>query len=161
MPPFWHRYCYKKRKNDEPKPKGCLEIIQPTHIIVALIALFGVIFTAVYQVPTGNAGQSQPLIIVIINALSDTDGIYQQTPTPNATGTPIEPTAAIIIPAPTLTLTAANTLIPVTPFCAFLTAEQIDSLRQIQDAATAIRQAEAFAGYRQNDYNLVTCSQQT
>lgn len=99
---------YEKRKNDEPKPKGCLEIIQPTPIIVALIALFGVIFTAVYQVPSGNAGQSQPLIIVIINALRGTDGLSQQTPTPNPTSTPIEPTAAIITQVPTLTLTTAG-----------------------------------------------------
>jgi hypothetical protein len=143
---------YEKRKNNEPKLKGCLGLVQPTPIIVALIALFGVIFTAVYQVPSGNSGQNQPLIIVIINALRDSDGSSQQTPTPNATATPIQPTAEVVTQVPTLTLTTANTLTPVTPFCAFLTATQIDSLRQIQDAAAAIQQAEEFAGFRQNDY---------
>ncbi|MCI0561677.1 MAG: hypothetical protein MN733_24575 [Nitrososphaera sp.] len=38
------------------------------------------------------------------------------------------------------------------PFCAFVTQGQIEELKTFQDVASAIRKAEEFAGYRQNDY---------
>jgi hypothetical protein len=38
------------------------------------------------------------------------------------------------------------------PFCAFVTQSQVEELKTLQDVASAIRKAEEFAGYRQNDY---------
>jgi hypothetical protein len=149
-----------------------------------------VIFTAVYQVPSGDSGQNTPLLILIINAIFGTNSEGQETPTPNAIETQVAQTLTAIAPtliiAPTaivitaiqeaqptrtpeiiiITATTSDlattvptaistiTSIPLTPFCAFLTTAQIGLLQQVQDAATAIRQAEEFAGYRQNNYRV-------
>lgn len=61
---------------------------------------------------------------------------------------------AIITQVVVVTATPQPPMTPITidSFCAFLTPSQISSLRQVQDARDAISQAEAFAGYRQNDY---------
>ena len=40
----------------------------------------------------------------------------------------------------------------ITPFCAFVTKAQMEELKEIQDVGSAIKQAETFAGNRQNDY---------
>jgi hypothetical protein len=36
--------------------------------------------------------------------------------------------------------------------CAFVTINQVEELKNIKDVATAIEQAEQFAGHKQNDY---------
>lgn len=94
-------YSEDKRKNDEPPKRGCLELIQPTPIIVALIALFGVIFSAVYQVPSDESGETQPLLIAIILAFNSNNST-EQSSTPEvpevaaATITPVIPTDIIV-----------------------------------------------------------------
>jgi hypothetical protein len=40
----------------------------------------------------------------------------------------------------------------VTPFCAFVTQDQVEELKNFQDVPSAIKKAEEFAGHRQNDY---------
>lgn len=48
---------------------------------------------------------------------------------------------------------ASETVVGTTePFCAFVTQRQVEELKTFQDVASAIRKAEEFAGYRQNDY---------
>lgn len=149
-----------KPKRSSQKPDQTTKTAEPlnrTAIIVALITLFGVIFTAMYQVPSNKPGETQPLLLAIIVAITGNNPIDR---IESATDIP-----TVIVEQPTITLTATNTHtptatasvtvtntpIPIEPFCAFLTSSQISSLQQIQDARDAVRQAEIFAG-SQNDY---------
>jgi len=43
-------------------------------------------------------------------------------------------------------------VVTISPSCAFVTRSQVEELKTIQDVVSAIRMAEEFAGYRQNDY---------
>ncbi|MEQ8676548.1 MAG: hypothetical protein RIC84_25255 [Aggregatilineales bacterium] len=103
---------------------------------------------AVAATLTANAPTPNPVETSVAQTLT---AVAEQTLTATAL-TSLPTDTATPIPTSSASQTATNTPIPIEPFCAFLTLSQISSLQQIQDASDSISQAEAFAGYRQNDY---------
>lgn len=100
-----------------------------------------------------------PVINAFCSAISSENAtiICSQSTPPAATLTAAPPTPSatetlVSSPEPSPTIRITNTPITIDSFCAFLTFSQVSSLQQIQDAADAIRRAEEFAGFRQNDY---------
>jgi len=81
----------------------------------------------------GKSGTYEVRIPVSVEQISSRDlgcGSEQQANQPIVT--PIQPTIAA--------------------YCAYITSDQVEQLRAIQGVSNAIRKAEEFAGYRQNDY---------
>jgi hypothetical protein len=81
--------------------------------------------------------------------------VYFPSPTPALN--PIPPTQVVIAtipPQPVIQSTSVN-IPPATfaPFCAFLTRPQVEELKNIQGVSEAIKKAEEFSGFQQNNYN--------
>lgn len=100
-----------------------------TKIIVALITLSGVIFTAVYQVPSNKPNETQPLIVALFVSLAGnnseevlivtaTNNIVQlsdtATPLPLqvVTATPNISTPIVVVPTPTIAPVNTTSSIP-------------------------------------------------
>ncbi len=81
--------------------------------------------------------------------------VYFPSPTPFINSIP--PTQVVIATLPPQQVsqpTSAN--IPsatFAPFCAFLTRTQVEELKNIQGVSEAIKKAEEFSGFQQNNYN--------
>jgi len=76
------------------------------------------------------------------------------TPEPQPTDTPVPSTRIppTVLPAAATSTPLLDATQSITPFCAFVTRIQIEELKNAPDVATAIHQAENFAGNHQNDY---------
>ncbi len=74
---------------------------------------------------------------------------------PNTPDIPIQkPTSAPIVQP--INSPASQSSFPtatITPFCAFLTRSQVEELKNIQGVSEAIKKAEEFSGFQQNNYN--------
>lgn len=162
--------------SDKPRRIG----VHPTVKAALIAGLCALIAALIGAIPFGSSEQPFACQIsdsFLINTIYNCGGrieiavaatLTANAPTPNPVETSVVETLTAIAPTPTLVeptmrvntstpepqATSTNTPISLTPFCAFLTLSQVTSLQQIQDSADAIRQAEEYAGFRQNDYEV-------